>query len=391
MSAQKDNIVVVGGGLVGAATALGLAAAGHNVTVVEGKAPERQQGLLGVDIRSVAINPRSQMLLERLGAWDETRTAPYDHMHVWEDRGCESIDFHANELGRDQLGWLVEMSRLVVGLWEKLADRCERVVDTVDQVVLDQSVQLCMGSREIVCDFLIAADGGYSAIRRALAVPVVERAVGQVALATVVRTAGEHENTAWQRFLLDGPLALLPCVEPDLVSIVWTQSASSAEARLQMSDAAFMRDLGVASEFCLGEIVEVDRRLVFPLRQQYIEQPLVDNRVLFVGDAARLVHPLAGLGVNLGFEDVDALLAVAESADTLCRPEIWRRYTRRRTQRAKSMIRLFEGINQLYGTADPGIALLRNWGVGAVNRARPVKHQIVREAMGLGPLADFSG
>ncbi|MDG2276398.1 MAG: FAD-dependent monooxygenase [Pseudomonadales bacterium] len=383
----EQRIVVVGGGLVGAAAALGLAALGRNVTLIDRQRPQVNAGELGVDIRNVALNPRSQTLLDSLGVWQLERVAPYKRMLVWEERGTASVEFQAQELGRSELGWLVEVSPLLNRLWTSFGDRVDVLEGRVDALEVDESVRLQLDDeRIVVCDLLVAADGGQSVIRRGLGIAVDERPVNQMALASVIRTSGSHLDTAWQRFLRGGPLALLPSIAPDLLSIVWTGSVAETKRRVELTEQEFCRVITRASESRLGEVLAVDARISFPLTQQHVAEPVIGGQVVFIGDAARVVHPLAGLGVNLGFEDVSALLAIVGGADNLCSPNAWRRFSRERSLRAKTLIHALEGLNRLYRRQDPGMGLVRNLGMRWVDKASGVKHQIMREAMGLGRL-----
>lgn len=235
-------------------------------------------------------------------------------------------------------------------------------------------------------DFVIAADGAQSVVRRALGLKVAEYPVDQVALATVVRTECSHQHTAWQRFLTDGPLAFLPAPDEHLCSIVWSQSPSAAARRREQSAELFCRDIGFAIEHRLGKVLEVDQRLTFPLTQQRVKNCAPHPRVLLVGDAMRVVHPLAGLGVNLGLEDVRRLLQVAAKHADLSAPGIWARYARERQVRSQMMIRTMGTLQQLFGSAHPAVSLLRNFGVQSFNALDGVKRQVMQEAMGLGRL-----
>lgn len=381
------KIGVVGGGLVGAATALGLARKGFAVTLIDRAEPRIERSRLGADIRNVALNPRSRMLLEDLDVWPDEYAVPYRKMHVWEERGSASLEFCAWEVGRTELGWLVEMSPLLRGMWDALADTVAlkfAVVQGISKAAHGVSLGL-EGEQALNFDFLIASDGSQSRVRQGMGFKLSEHPLDQLALATVVRLNGAHESTAWQRFLADGPLALLPSIRPDLVSIVWSGPRGKTQARLELSDEAFCAEITRLSESRLGTVVAVDKRVAFPLTQQYAPQPFRDH-VLLIGDAAHVVHPLAGLGVNLGFEDVGAVLAIAGRGANLSRSSTWRSFVRSRTLRARSMIRLLGGLNALYGTKDPGVGWLRNVGMRWVNRADLLKHQIMREAMGIGQL-----
>lgn len=382
-----STIAVVGGGLVGATTALALARRGYEVTLIDRQAPQVQHGALGMDIRNVALSPASQTLLESVGIWGATPAAPYQHMQVWEQWGNSELSFHAADVGCQQLGWLVEVSPLLAHAWQHMSRHdhltlWENEISDVD--VLSERVEIATatGTRRSF-DFLIAADGAQSLVRRAMNLEVQQYPVHQVALTTVVKTEKPHQHTAWQRFLTDGPLAFLPAVDEHLCSVVWSQSAAEAERRKAMDDAQFCREIGFAIEHRLGAIAQVDQRFSFPLTQQRLPNCAPDPRVLLIGDAMRVVHPLAGMGVNLGLEDVQQMLEVARPAVDLSAPGLWSRFARQRQARAQMMIRLFSGLQKIYGSSDPGLALLRNVGVASINRLDGLKQQIMREAMGL--------
>ena len=382
----RERIIVVGAGPVGATAALLLAGLEFKVTIVDRSEPELKRGKLGADIRNFALNPRSHSLLTSVIDWPTAAAVPYRHMVVWEERGTSTIEFHAEDLGASELGWLVEMSPLSIALWQALQKSAVEVVQGTVEGVAAGQVILNNGER-LEGDLIVAADGAQSKIRSLLDVQVSEHPVDQHAIATLVRTEHTHQSTAWQRFLIDGPVALLPSIQDNLVSIVWSGSKQETQQRLELSDQAFCQTLTRASESRLGQVLEVDARASFPLTQRFMPNPVIDGRIVFIGDAARVVHPLAGLGVNLGFEDVEALLAVAKSPGTLCRPERWRTYTRARRTRSETMIRTLDALKRFYGVSNPAVGVLRNLGVSLIDRTPGIKHQIMREAMGLGPLS----
>ncbi len=381
------QVLVVGAGLVGATCALALADAGFAVAVVDRNEPQRNCGALGIDIRNVALSPASAALLDSVGVWPDEGLAPYERMYVWEQWGSGVLDFQAAEVGRTELGWLVEASALTVNAWQALTAHpritiCLGELEALDETADGIELKLA-GGAAVSGEFLVAADGARSFVRQALNVPVRSLAVDQVALATVVRTAEPHANTAWQRFLTDGPLAFLPAPDPHVCSIVWSQSGDSAERRLAMDDAAFCAEIGHAIEHRLGEVVAVDQRLSFPLVQQRVEQCVPAPRVVLIGDAMRTIHPLAGLGVNLGLEDVQALMDVARGQASLAEPALWARFARQRQARSELMMQIMANLQRLFGQTNPLMTLLRNVGVQTFNSLDMVKHQIMREAMGL--------
>ncbi|MEM9622011.1 MAG: FAD-dependent oxidoreductase [Pseudomonadota bacterium] len=388
---MNPTVAVVGAGLVGASAALALARQGFHVQLLDRQAPQRQTGRLGMDIRNVALSPASRALLTELGVWPEKHAATYRHMHVWEQWGTSHLHFSAADAQREELGWLVEMSPLALELWQHCEARpgVDVQLAEIKTVSLqDDAVTLSFADHsQQSFDFVLAADGARSAVRTALELAVQVTPTNQVALATVVQTERPHDDTAWQRFLIDGPLALLPGTNPHLSSVVWSQSAAAAERRLQLRDEDFLTEIGAAIEHRLGRVVAVDQRLTFPLSQQRINHCNPHPRLLFIGDALRVVHPLAGLGVNLGFEDVVQFMRVASRQPDLAAPGLWQKFNRQRQARSTAMIGTLDLLRRFYALDNPGGTLLRNAGVSAFNALPGLKRQVMYEAMGLGPLS----
>ena len=392
--AGPPDIVVVGGGLVGAMTALGIAGLGRTVTLLDRAEPSRQRGALGVDIRNVAVSPASAELFERVGVWSKLRPAPYQGMQVWEERGTRAMEFAAGEVGRAELGWIVESSEAVCALWEALGSHPNVTLATgagLEDVTLTSSAAILHTTRgEITAPLLVAADGARSRVREALEVATQETPTGHHALATVVRTELGHGGVAYQRFLIEGPLALLPSADPHLSSVVWSQPPAEAKRRAGIPDAQFCAEIERSLQARLGAVEAVDQRFVFPLTQLLVENFNPHPRVLLIGDAARVLHPLAGLGANIGLEDVrdllDDLAAIGAHQDP-GEAKLWRRFARQRRARSQIMLGLMTGFRRLYAAADPLSALLRNAGVGWLNEAAALKAQLMKEALGLGPVA----
>ena len=394
MPLDSVDVLVVGGGLVGAAAALGAADLGLSVAVVERRRPERSKGRLGMDLRTVALAPASGTLLEELGVWQELGPTPYRSMRVWEERGAAEVRFAAEEVGRTELGWILEVSEVTTALWRRLEDSpgvtCLAGESLAGLSPRADRVEGSLGGATLSARLVIGADGARSAVRGQMGVGVEELETDQMAIATIAVTADPHDGVARQRFLLDGPLALLPGNEPRIVSVIWSQPAESARRRARLDDACFRAELERAAGFAAGDVVEVDERLVFPVSQTIADRVHPHPRVLLIGDAARVIHPLAGLGVNLGFEDVAGLLKILgrpgkedPGADGL-----WRAFARRRKARSTAMMRFLAGLGAFYGMRQPLAHWIRNVGMRLVNRTGPVKRQLIREAMGLGPISE---
>jgi len=403
---EAADVVVAGGGLVGAAAALVAARHGLSVVLLDRAEPRVRRGALGFDTRTVALNPSSAELLSELGVFDALAKEAFTRVYVWEEHGTRHIEFDASEVNRRELGWIVEVSPTVDALWGAL--RREPQIEVcvgaeVSGVASDgDAVVVRAGEQSIRASLLIAADGGESAVRALLGVDTERFATGQSAIATIVQTEKHHAHTAAQCFLHSGPIALLPLPsgsglasdlsgsglarDPDhFVSVVWSQRDADAKARLALDDAAFAREVERATESRLGRVLAVDARASFPLTQSLAQrfQPL--PRVLLVGDAARVLHPLAGQGVNLGFEDVRGIRDIIRDAGraALADGEVWRALARRRRVRGEIMVRAMDAFRALYASSDPTLQWLRNVGVDLVNRTPLVKVELMREALGL--------
>lgn len=383
MSARK-HIVVAGGGLVGAVTALALQQRGFRISLVDRARPVPGPQGLGMDIRNVALSQGSRRLIESLVDWPE-QAGEFKAMHVWEQWGVNSLHFDAADLGCDCLGWVSEVAPLLSVLWQKIeaTPDIQTVFGEVESVSeQSDSVTLRLTDRSIEADLLVASDGARSGVRNYLRVPTQIRPTAQVALTTVVALEQSHQQAAWQRFLVDGPLAFLPSKHENYCSLVWSQSPQSLETNLAVSDEVFCQRIGHAMESRFGEVTAVAQRLSFPLQQQLAStaQPL--PRVLLIGDALRVVHPLAGLGVNLGFEDVRGLLACVDTMGGDLVPAGFTKFARQRLLKSQVMLGIMSGLQTLYGQSDPLTSWVRNVGVGAVNKTDWLKQQIMTEALG---------
>ncbi len=395
MAELSCEVLVAGGGLIGAATALALSRCGLNVVLVDRGEPKITHGRLGFDIRTVALNPASVELLTELDVWRAFAPNPFGSVYVCEERGTRHIEFRAAEVDRNELGWIVEVSHSVAALWAALKRQSNVTVVSanIDQVAAStDSVHVQAGEMRITTQLLIAADGANSSIRALLGVDTSRFQTQQTAIATIVEIERDHEGMAWQCFLRDGPLALLPLPARDgrfFSSVIWTQSNAAAEQLMQLDDDAFALRLGGAIDSRFGAIRALDARYAFALEQMVASSFQPAPRVLLVGDAARVLHPLAGQGVNLGFEDIREVVRVAGAVapEDLGDAALWRGFARRRQLRADVMVRAMDAFAMAYRISDPTINWLRNVAVDLLNAAPPLKRQLIREAMGFGVFA----
>ncbi|WP_372391672.1 UbiH/UbiF family hydroxylase [Xanthomonas sp. NCPPB 3582] len=384
------DAVIVGGGVVGAACALALADAGLHVALVEGREPARWQAGQP-DLRVYAFAADNAGLLDSLGVWNAVRAAraqPYRRMRVWDAGGGGELGFDADTLGREQLGWIVEHALLVDRLWAAVHTagidvHCPARVVELEQDAGSVRLRLDDGSR-LEAAIAIAADGASSTLRELAGFPVSRHAYAQRGVVAFVETGQPHQSTAWQRFLTTGPLAFLPFVD-GRSSIVWTLPDAEAERVLALDDLAFSRELTQAFGKRLGEVRVVSARAAFPLQRQLVER-YVSGRVLALGDAAHVVHPLAGQGVNLGLRDVAALRdtvrnALARRADWAA-PHRLQRWAR--TRRSENTVAAygFDAINSVFSNDDMHLTLLRGSVLGLAGRLPPLVDLLWKRASG---------
>lgn len=386
------DVAVAGGGVVGAACALALAKLGLDVALVEGREPPRWSAEKP-DLRVYAFASDNAAFLDEAGAWAAVRDAraqAYRRMRVWDAAGGGELAFDADELGRSQLGWIVENDLLVDRLWAALPAagvrlHCPARVEAMEQDERGVRLRLDDGSR-LDARLAIAADGADSTLRRLAGVAVSEHDYVQRGVVAFVETERPHEETAWQRFLPTGPLAFLPFVQ-GRSSIVWTLPDAEAERVLALEEAAFDRELTLAFGGRLGRVRTVSQRAAFPLRRR-LANDYVDGRVLMVGDAAHVVHPLAGQGVNLGLRDVaglrDALRdARAKHADWSA-PHRLARWSRQRRSENTAAAYAFDTINRVFSNDEMHATLLRGRLLGLAGRLPPLVGAFWRQASGRG-------
>jgi len=392
------DLIIVGAGMVGSALALALKNSGLNILLLDRGPLEVMpwDNELPFEPRVSALSAASQRLLEHLGAWEgirARRAAPYGEMHVWDGSGTGQIHFAAASVHAEVLGHIVENRVVQDALLECLSGSGIGLLPGVRLDGLRRSggdwlVSLGDG-RQLRAPLLVAADGANSTIRRLVGCATREWDYLHHAIVTSVRCAESHRRTAWQRFTDDGPLAFLP-LERDgdthWCSIVWSATPEQAERLMRLDEAAFAKALGAAFEWPLGEVLEVDPRLCIPLRQRHAKR-YVEPGLALIGDAAHVIHPLAGQGVNLGFLDAatlaEVLLHARSRGERLADLRVLSRFERRRMPHNLAMMAAMEGFERLF-QADPlPLRWLRNAGLKWMDALPGGKALFVRQALGL--------
>lgn len=396
------DIVIVGGGMVGSAIACALGNSRYQVAVIEHEYPEAFEFSQPQDLRVSAISVASENLLRNLGAWEgitSRRLCPYQRMKVWESsESIASTEFRSDEVGEPWLGNIVENRITQLALLETLKrfDNidliCPAKVAAIDYSPGSSLVQL-EGGRELVARLLIGADGGESRVRQAAGIGIHKWDYNQHALVASVVTDYPQQDITWQQFTPTGPLAFLP-LTGNQGSVVWYNTPDEVKRLLSLSDADFLQELHQTFPDCLGQINQVLERGFFPLRRQHA-LTYVQDGVALAGDAAHMIHPLAGQGVNIGFMDAamlaEVLLAVQDQGDAFYSQETLARYEQARRNQNLLMMQSMDMFYRVFSNDLLPLKFIRNIGLGLAERLPFAKPRVTRFAMGLeGPVPELA-
>jgi 2-octaprenylphenol hydroxylase len=392
------DVIVIGGAMAGAGCAALLAAtpatSGLRVALVEPRPPSRPAAGAPLDIRVSALSRASQQLLEQAGAWPAVaaRACAYRRMVIWEERqradGPDALVFDAAELGEPDLGHIGENLTIQAALTER-AEAAGVVLLRAGLASLEATRgRGCIGledGREFQAGLVVGADGAESAVRRRAGIETRGWDYGQRAVVAHLACERPHGETAWQRFLDTGPLALLPLAD-GRVSLVWTTLPSEAESLVQCPEAEFAERVTAASAGVLGHLTPTTPRAAFPLRLRHARRYAVE-RIVLVGDAAHVVHPLAGQGINLAFLDAAALVDVVGEAlaagDDPGELMVLRRYERWRKAEILPAILLLDGLQRAFFGANLLQSRLRRGALGLAQASGTMKRFFMRRALGV--------
>ena len=393
------DVAVVGAGPIGLAAALLMSRSGiapARLLVIDRRVPASaiDLGGLPVDLRVFALSRASEKILRVAGAWDDVarvRAAPYERMQVWHahvpPHGGNALVFDAAEIGERDLGVIAE-NNLLQGALAAAARRAGIGLIEAEVEALEFSrthATLRAGGREYAARLVVGADGAQSRVRELAGMFATRTDYGQTAIVAMVHTAMPHQRTAWQRFLGDGTLAFLPLADGSS-SIVWSVPSARAEKLLAANPEEFERELERDFDGALGAVRLASDRVKFPLWRLSAEH-YVGARVALVGDAAHVVHPLAGQGANLGLMDAaalaDVLAAGIESREDIGAERILRRYERWRRSENELMSAAIDAFDRLLARGSGRVAGVAQRGLPWVQKSSLVKRAFIERAMGL--------
>lgn len=376
------DILVVGAGMVGWSAALAMAKKGFRVGLIEKKRQsdftsmqDFTSDLRPYDTKVVALSRATERFFEGLGIWERiqnSRFASYERMFIWDSVADGNITFSASDFYEYNLGYIVEQNVILHALWHAGHEQSSLSLyegATITNIAFFQEeVRVTLDSGvELKTRLLIGADGAHSFIRRYYHIPTVSWEYNQSAIIAMVCGTKPHNRTAFQRFAPDGPLALLPLVDQHQASIVWTTTPERALYLSQMEETAFSSLLQREVDQVMGEMQLQSARSIFPLQAQHAQR-YFGERMVLVGDAAHTLHPLAGLGVNLGFKDVFVLAKILSEAQKQGRPfyarRILQRYERERKLHNRLVIYAMEALKRGFGSR---AFLVEQWRNRALN------------------------
>jgi len=390
MMSSEFDLTIVGGGLVGLSLARALARSGLRLAVVERGHLSAAAATEAWDARVYAISPASEAFLRELGAWPTgaDRLAPVTRMRIYGDQRGSELAFSAYDAHVPKLATIVESSALMASLHRTLRNqpdltlfspaRCAEVLWEADQATLQLE-----GGATLRSKLLVAADGADSWLRSRAGLPARETEYGQTAVVANFATAEPHRGVAFQWFKHDGVLALLP-LPGNRASMVWSLRTKLADDLMTLAPDALCAAVEETCGGALGRLSLITGPAGFALRLIRVPR-LIGPRLALVGDAAHNLHPLAGQGVNLGFQDARELSAVlaarGHETDAGSRA-LLRRYERGRREDIVAMTAVTHGLQRLFNNSAAPVAWLRNLGLNLTNHVLPLKALLVKHALG---------
>ncbi len=400
--AQIENnfdLIIVGGGLVGASLACALRTSGLSIAVIESYAISHAQQPC-YDDRTVALSFGSRQIFDAMGNWaticaqDETiKPEPIRHIHI-SDRGHFGVTrLSSEEEGVEALGYVVENRVIGEGLYQQInaADAIQLYCPARLTHFSQSATEVCVGIetekglQTLRAPLLVAADGQYSQMKQFLRIGDTQQNYRQSALVTNITPGRPHNNVAYERFTETGPLAFLPMAQ-NRCSVVWSLPHDKAESMLALDEVDFLQQLQQAFGYRLGVFKKSGGRQIYPLMLQQATR-FVQGRTVIVGNAAHTIHPVAGQGFNLALRDIsllaEILLDAHQSGEDIGSSMLLAAYVARRHDDMMRVYRFTDTLVKIFSTPFPPLAHCRSLGLFMVDLLPVVKHRLARQSMGL--------
>jgi 2-octaprenyl-6-methoxyphenol hydroxylase len=387
------DITIVGGGAVGNTLALALEALSIPVALLEASDPlsiHSQQ-----DGRAIALTYGSSQIFHDLNVWAALLPAAtaLHAVHVSKRGGFGFTTFEAAKLGVPALGYVVDMSALLATLSAAVgtAKHCQRIAPAKVTTIERQETcwQLCYtqgeATKHITTKLLIAADGANSTVRRLVNAKVHEKDYGEHAFVANIELAGDHHHVAYERFTAQGSVAMLPRGDRQC-KVVWTLPSEKARDILQEDRLVLLKTLQDRFGYRLGRFINLEKPISFPLRYVFMPEQVFPGLV-FLGNAAHSIHPIAAQGLNLGLRDlvvlVDTLRMAQHDHQVINDFAILKAYMAKRRPAQKHMMRFTHRLTEIFTTTIPGMSFASDSGMFLLNKISPLKKVLARALMGL--------
>lgn len=409
---EQYDVLIMGGGMVGATLACALKDSGLRIAVLEHQPPQAFSAGQPHDLRVSALSLASKNILQNLGVWsdiEQMRLCPLKRMRVWEQAGVGDTLFDAGDLSACEqtddasaLAYIVENRLVQLALWKQIERSQPHIQHDASNtacvhILAPSAVQridyrgtagthiTLVDGRRLHGQLLVAADGGQSQAREAAGIGVHRWQYPQQALVAYVETAYPQQDITWQRFVAAGPQAFLP-LTGQYASLVWYEHPDEVKRLLALSDEDFHTQLKRRFPEEVGDIRRIIRRASFPLNRQHALDYCKEGVVL-VGDAAHMIHPLAGQGVNIGLLDAavlaEVILDALQHGKRFSSAVLLGEYEQRRRAHNLAMMTVMDMFYRSFSSEQLPVKALRNIGLGLTQHLAPVKHQVMGFAMGL--------
>ena len=393
---MRSRVTIVGGGLAGASLACALEPLDLDITVLE-STPLQHDHQPSFDERTIALTYSSRRVLEGIGLWPEIASdvGPIHRIHI-SNRGHSGFTrLDRNLIGTDALGYVIPTRVLGCALTERLRNnprvdyRCPAEANSIDHDPQNSSIRVEVSGEHISSSLVVLADGGRSSLAQSIGLKTKEKQYDKEALIGIVGVDRDQDATAYERFTRHGPLALLP-LDPRRYALAWTLPKAQASAMVTLPEKVFLEELQDAFGDRVGFFSRCDRLKTYPLRRVEVETP-VGDRLIALGNAAHIVHPVAGQGFNLGLRDVahlaEEILYGLKNDKDLGDSEVLTEYARLRHRQTKRVLRFTEGLLQVFANDYPGLSSGRNFALNMLEILPPAKRMLLKRTAGLsGPL-----